>query len=325
MLVKEMKTLTIGGIQYKITDENVGAMEQLNTTQKSSLVAAINELSTSKGIGENQINELIKNYIEQTKISVFENDVGYLTEHQSLKGLATEAYVNTQIAAIPTPDVSGQIHAHNLDANSHTDIRSDVTALKEQSNLIFTNWSVAELEESGDITKKYVLADNYIYLYNSSESNITNFADPESNEWLSGKRVNSSKEVVDVSDPNQKLTNMIPLGGSNQFHIKGMNVYDAMVGTSNYCRVILYNSSKEIIAFAQLTTANFISCHSIANYDTNVSIVDVPLVIEILKRSYVIDDPAYVRFGGYTTNSKDVIITRDANIPAKNIRIRYMG
>lgn len=38
-----------------------------------------------------------------TNVSAFTNDAGYLTEHQSLNGLATETYVNTQIDAIDIP------------------------------------------------------------------------------------------------------------------------------------------------------------------------------------------------------------------------------
>lgn len=53
-----------------------------------------------------------------TKVSAFENDKGYLTEHQdlsdyakkteipSIEGLATESYVDTAIGAITIPDVS---------------------------------------------------------------------------------------------------------------------------------------------------------------------------------------------------------------------------
>lgn len=39
-----------------------------------------------------------------TNVSAFTNDAGYLTEHQSLDGLATETYVDTQIDAIVIPD-----------------------------------------------------------------------------------------------------------------------------------------------------------------------------------------------------------------------------
>lgn len=43
-------------------------------------------------------------YVTETEL----NAKGYLTEHQSLAGLATEAYVNESIAAIPEPDMSSK-------------------------------------------------------------------------------------------------------------------------------------------------------------------------------------------------------------------------
>lgn len=45
------------------------------------------------------------------------------------KKLATEDYVSTQISAIPTPDVSGQISTHNSDSSAHSDIRTSVSNL----------------------------------------------------------------------------------------------------------------------------------------------------------------------------------------------------
>lgn len=71
-----------------------------------------------------------------TKVSAFENDTGYLTEHQSLEGLATESYVNAQIATIPTPDVSGQINTHNTATDSHNDIRLLVEGLTTRLNTL---------------------------------------------------------------------------------------------------------------------------------------------------------------------------------------------
>ena len=57
---------------------------------------------------------------------------GYLTEHQSLEGLATESYVDSKIAAIPTPDVSGQISTHNTDTSAHADIRAEITSVASE-------------------------------------------------------------------------------------------------------------------------------------------------------------------------------------------------
>jgi hypothetical protein len=37
-----------------------------------------------------------------------------------------KSYTDAQIKAIPTPDVSGQINAHNTDATAHTDIRTEL-------------------------------------------------------------------------------------------------------------------------------------------------------------------------------------------------------
>lgn len=73
--------------------------------------------------------DYIKN--KPTNVSSFENDVGYLTKHQSLDGLATETYVDTKIAAIPTPDVSGQIDTHNTSTTAHNDIRTDIEKIED--------------------------------------------------------------------------------------------------------------------------------------------------------------------------------------------------
>lgn len=55
-----------------------------------------------------QIDNLAKKSEVPTKVSELTNDSGYLTEHQSLEGLATEGYVNSAIAAIPPPDMSSK-------------------------------------------------------------------------------------------------------------------------------------------------------------------------------------------------------------------------
>lgn len=145
-----------------------------------------------------------------------------------------------------------------------------------------------------------------------SVGSSTNLADPASEDWLKGYRVNSSLNVVEVSDENQQITNIIPLGtGANQFHIKGMNVYDAMVGTANYCRVILLDADQNIIAAAQLNSDSFQEYYSTASYDSSVAVVDVPGVI---RKSNNSTPAAYVRFGGYASDPGKVVITCDENI-----------
>lgn len=52
-----------------------------------------------------------------------------LAEKQPVGDYATNEYVNAQIAAIPTPDVSGQISTHNTATDAHSDIRSAISDL----------------------------------------------------------------------------------------------------------------------------------------------------------------------------------------------------
>lgn len=47
----------------------------------------------------------------------------------SAKTLATTEYVDTQISAIPVPDIAGQIEAHNASETAHEDIRTSVSNL----------------------------------------------------------------------------------------------------------------------------------------------------------------------------------------------------
>lgn len=47
----KMKTLTINGVQFTLVDETVGSLSDLNTTDKSSVVAAVNEVASNTGNG----------------------------------------------------------------------------------------------------------------------------------------------------------------------------------------------------------------------------------------------------------------------------------
>lgn len=148
----------------------------------------------------------------------------------------------------------------------------------------------------------------------------TDLADHTDAKWESGKRVNSSNAVVAVADANQVITNEITLGGANQFHIKGLNVYDAMVSGSNYCRIILVNSAHTITGALQLSSNIWQSYYSVADYDDTVTVVDVAGMLEKWAASGSdTSDVAFVRFGGYTTAPESVIVTRDENIAAASL------
>lgn len=100
------------------------------TTNKVNVDDIINNLTTNtsnKPLSAAQgvvLKELIDAIVIPTKLSQLTNDAGYLTEHQNLDGFATESYVDSKIEAIPIPDVSEQIDAHNTSADAHSDIRA---------------------------------------------------------------------------------------------------------------------------------------------------------------------------------------------------------
>lgn len=149
----------------------------------------------------------------------------------------------------------------------------------------------------------------------STTANLTN--------WKTAVRVNSSKAYATVSasdKANQQITNLMEIGGNNQFHIRGMNVYDAKLADGNdFNRVILTNASGTVLATAQLSSSSWSKYISTASYDSNVSIVDVAGLLVAANNSSI----THVRFGGYTTDKDAVVITRDENIDDNNVLTGY--
>ena len=64
------------------------------------------------------------------------NDLTNKPTIPSIAGLASVDYVQSQIAAIPTPDVSGQINNHNTSTSAHNDIRLLITDLTNRLNAL---------------------------------------------------------------------------------------------------------------------------------------------------------------------------------------------
>ena len=106
-------------------------------TEKLNPVLSVNDVTPDEG-GNAKID--LSDYAQKeelpNKTSQLENDSGYLTQHQSLAGYATEQFVNAAIGAIPTPDVSGQISTHNTATDSHNDIRLIISGLTERLNAL---------------------------------------------------------------------------------------------------------------------------------------------------------------------------------------------
>lgn len=77
-------------------------------------------------------------------------------------GAPTVAEMNAAIAAIPTPDVSGQISTHNSNTAAHSDIRALIQALKPRIttvSLAAGSWSGSAAPFTQSVTVSGILAD----------------------------------------------------------------------------------------------------------------------------------------------------------------------
>lgn len=109
--------------------DNLGKLSKKDIVEKSDFAS---DVQTSL----NKADTALQSYIETdptvpawakeaTKPTYTASEVGALpdtTKIPSIEGLASEEYVDDKIAAIPTPDVSGQIEAHNISTNAHANM-----------------------------------------------------------------------------------------------------------------------------------------------------------------------------------------------------------
>ena len=73
----------------------------------------------------------------ESKPTYTASEVGADPSGSALQALAdAKSYTDTQIASIPTPDVSGQISTHNTNATAHNDIRELVSGLTTRLNAL---------------------------------------------------------------------------------------------------------------------------------------------------------------------------------------------
>lgn len=136
-----------------------------------------------------------------TNVSAFTNDAGYLTEHQSLNGYATENYVNTQIAAIPTPDVSGQISSHNTATGAHNDIRLLISGLTTRLNTL-ANSDDTTLDQMSEVVAYIKNNKSLIDGITTSKVNVSdiinNLTTNVSNKPLSAAQGVAIKSLIDT-------------------------------------------------------------------------------------------------------------------------------
>lgn len=186
-----------------------------------------------------------------TDISAFTNDVGYLTEHQSLDGFATEDYVNEQIAAIPAPDVSdeitAQIDSHNIAIDAHNDIRDLINDLTTRLNILADSddTELDQLSEIVDYIKSNKsLIDSITTNKVSISDIIDNLTTNVSNKPLSAAQGVALKALIDaivVPTKVSELTNDSNFATQNYVHEYTQPIYDeSIIGLSVDGTIVTY-------------------------------------------------------------------------------------
>ena len=164
-----------------------------------------------------KIDEKIGDIVIPTKISELTNDSGYLTEHQSLEGYATENWVNSKNYLTEHQDISGkqdkltddQIANLNLDHSKYLTEHQSLDAYAKKTNYY------TKTESDG----KYQLQGDYI-TYNEMSEELADYAKSDAIPTLTSQLTNDSgyttenwvnsnnylTEHQDISGKQDKLT-----------------------------------------------------------------------------------------------------------------------
>ena len=186
----------------------------------------------------------------------------------------------------------------------------------ENNNIIIT----ADLPD-GTYAMRYEYADgtksDIVTIVINSGPAYTNLADPTSDDWLTNKRINSSKNIVDVTeaqrgDKTVVVTNKISLAGISKLHIKGLDIINSLSSGQNYGRMYLYkNGVITQVTYQPSVGVNGKTHYTVADYDSSVTILDVATAI----KDWGYTGLTEVSLGGVLTGAaSDVIITADEPI-----------
>lgn len=186
----------------------------LTTTQASETYTTKDYVDTA--IADVDVTEQLTDYALKsdipTKVSAFENDVPYLTEHQSLEGYATEQYVQDEIAKV---DVSEQLADYAKSADVYTKAEVDAAI------------SNADVDLSDYYTKTEI--DSKVDVISSAAETAT------SNVSSLSKTVTELQATVNGIDTSQRLS----------YDVKYNDTEDADVGENVFAFYEITNEGKE--------------------------------------------------------------------------------
>ena len=136
----------IGNIDIPTVPTNVSAFtNDAQYTNKTYVDNAVASVDVSA-----QLTEYAKKTELPTKVSQLENDAGYLTEHQSLTGYATETYVDNKVAEI---DLTTYATKQEVSA-----VENKIPSLDGYATEQYVNDKVSEIDLTGYATKQELTA-----------------------------------------------------------------------------------------------------------------------------------------------------------------------
>ena len=201
----------IGNVPTKVSefenDANYQSASQVDARIQEVVAAAPEALDTLKELADALGNdpdfagtvttELAK---KANSIDVYtkeEADAKFITEHQSLEGLATEKFVEEQIAAIPPVDLTPYATKEEIEGLA---TKEEVT---ESSNEVLTNilgriWTNTDKEESGNFDTSYKHADgSYARIWNETDGGGSQYYN-SNKDTLSFVGVNDGNDGIHV-------------------------------------------------------------------------------------------------------------------------------
>ena len=134
-----------------------------------------------------------------TSISGISNTYETKTDAQTKLDEAKE-YTNSQIAAIPTPDVSGQINTHNTSTSAHSDIRELITDITTKLNN-FLNVDDTTTDQLSEVLQLIENNKGTLESLTTNKINVSDIIDnlttSNASKVLSAKQGVAIKELID--------------------------------------------------------------------------------------------------------------------------------
>ena len=126
-------------------------------------------------------------------------------------GAPTVAEMNAAIAAIPTPDVSGQINTHNTATTAHNDIRLLISGLTERLNAL-ANSDDATLDQMSEVVAYIKANRDLISQITTNKVNVSDIVNDlvtnVSNKPLSAAQGVALKALIDAIDVPTKVSEL---------------------------------------------------------------------------------------------------------------------